>query len=172
MKMEVIKEGENLIFRIEYLEKEWHILERYYASRPEEYRRGVSNNLFGASLRGEVFFCRYDSSNLCSRIERRVREMLPDDRRVDIVITDNINAPPIFCRDSSIYLNIAVFRVVPNYNAEKRRYFFEVALSNNFIYLKGVKYFMYVIKALVKELEIYEKGKKVKIIYKLEVVEE
>jgi hypothetical protein len=172
MKIEIVKVDESLVFRIEYLEKEWRILENYYASRPEEYRKGISNNLFGASLRAEVFFCRYDTSDLCGRIGRRVREMLPDNERVDIAITDNINAPPLFCRDSVMYLNIAVFRVIPRFDPEKRRYLYEVQLPNDFIYLKGIKYFRYVIKALVKELEIYEKGKKVKIIYKLEVVEE
>jgi hypothetical protein len=172
MKMEIIKENENLIFRVEYLEKEWRILERYYSSRPDEYRRGTTNNLFGASLRAEVYFCRYDTSELCSKIERQVREILPDNERVDIVITDNINAPPVFCRDSAIYLNIAVFRAIPRFDELKRRYLFETPLPNEFIYLKGVRYFRYVIKALIKELEIYERGKKMKIIYKLEVVEE
>jgi hypothetical protein len=172
MKVEVVKENENLIFRIEYLEKEWRTLEQYYASRPGEYRRGTTINLFGASLRAEVYFCRYDTSNLCSRVEKRVMEMLPNDRRVDIVITDNINAPPVFCRNNSIYLNIAVFRVIPRFDELKRRYLFETPLPNEFIYLKGVRYFTYVLKALIKELPIYERGKKIKIIYRLEVVEE
>jgi hypothetical protein len=172
MKVEIIKENESLIFRVEYLEKEWKTLKNYYENRPTEYRRGISSNLFGASLKAEVYFCRYDSSVLCSRIEQRVREMLPDNERVDITIVDNINAPPIFCRDSALYLNVAVFRVIPTYDEQRRKYIFEVTLPNSFIYLRGVKYFRYVIRALVKELGIYEKGKKVRIVYKLEVIEE
>ncbi|MCC6005805.1 MAG: hypothetical protein LM590_15805 [Thermofilum sp.] len=172
MKVEIIKENEFLVFRVEYLEKEWSILERYYSSRPEEYRRGTSNNLFGAGQRADVYFCRHDTSSLCSRIEDRVREMLPDNERVNINITDNINAPPLFCRDNALYLNIAVFRVIPRYDGQKRKYIFEVTLPDDFIYLKGIRFFRYALKALVKELGIYEKGKKVRVIYKLEVIEE
>lgn len=172
MKVEIVKENEFLTFRIEYRENEWKRLEQYYVSRPTEYRKGVTNNLFGAGIRSEVFFCRYDTSNLCTKIERQVREMLADNERVSLAVTDNINAPPISLRDRILFLNIAVFRVVPQYDAEKRKYFFETELPNEFIYLKGIKFFRYVLKALVKELGIYEKGKKVKIVYKLEVVEE
>lgn len=172
MKIEIIKENEGLIFRTEYLEKEWRALEQYYISRSEEYRRGVSNNLFDSGQRAEVYFCRYDTSELCSKIGRQVREMLPDDERVDIVITDNINAPPVFCRNGTIYLNIAIFRAIPRFDEQRRKYIFEVSLPDDFVYLKGVRYFRYVLKALIKELGIYEKGKKVRIVYKLEVIEE
>ena len=172
MKMEIIKENENLIFRVEYRDREWRILEQYYTSHPSEYRRGTTSNLFGSRQVADVYFCRYDTSGLSSRIEDRVREMLPDDERVDIDVIDNINAPPIFCRDNTLYLNIAVFRVIPRYDSQRQKYIFEVTLPDDFIYLKGMRFFRYIIKALIKELGIYEKGKKVRIVYKVEVTEE
>jgi len=172
MKMEIIPKEGTLRLRVEYLKKEWETLKKYYESRPEEYRKGYSSNLFGAGLGAEVYFCRRDSSDLCYKIEEMINEMIPANEKTEIRIIDNINEAPIYCEDGKLFLNIAVFRCVPWWSETSNRYIFEVELSDRFVYIPGIRYFRYVVKAMVKALGIYERGKKLRVIYKVEVVEE
>ena len=172
MKMEIMNSGDKLTFRIEYSPREWRVLENYYETYKKEYRRGESVNIFGSGQSANVYFCRYDTSRLCEDIYHMVKEMLPPSERVKISIIDNINEPPLSVRNGELILNIAVFRAIPTFDQTSNRYVFEITLPEEFIYLPGIKYFRYIIKALVKRLELIEKGSKAKVKYVVEVVKE
>jgi hypothetical protein len=101
-----------------------------------------------------------------------IGEMLTGNERVKISVIDDINSPPIYVRDGYLIMNIAVFRVIPTFVPIANRYVFETELPEEFVYLPGVKFFRYVVKALVKRLNLFEKGSKVKIIYRIEVMKE
>jgi hypothetical protein len=172
MKIEITPKDGKLGLRIEYLKKEWEALKNYYESNPNEYRRGYSSNLFGTGLGAEVYFCRRDKSDLGYRISQMVSEMIPDSERADIRVIDDINDAPLFCENGRLHLNIAIFRCVPWWSETSNRYVFEVELPDRFVYVPGIRYFRYVVKAMVKALGIYERGKKLRVIYRVEVVEE
>ena len=174
--MEVIQEknGERplLVLRVEYSENEWKKLLSLYESNPEVYRKGTTRDLFGAGISAEVYFLRDSTQSLAEEIEDNIVHRVYQKEKVRIRIVDDINHPVIYIYDSNLVLNIAVFRAIPKYDEQRKRYVFEVTLPERFIYLPGIKFFKYVLWEYVRLLKICHGNKKIKIIYKIEVREE
>ena len=176
MKIEVVQEknGERpeLVLHVEYSKSEWEKLLTLYESNPGIYRRGVTRDLFGSGISTEVYFLRDSTQSLAEDIEENIAHRVYQKEKVRIRVIDDINHPVIYIYDSNLVLNIALFRVIPKYDEKEKKYVFRVTLPERFIYLPGIKFFKYVLPEYVKLLKICHGGKKIKIIYKVEVTEE
>jgi len=176
MRMEIIQEknGERptLELRVEYSKDEWEKLLNLYESSSNIYRRGITRDLFGTGMSAEVYFLRDSSLSLAEEIEDNLVHRVYQKEKVRIRVIDDINHPVIYIYDSNLVLNIALFRVIPKYDEQRKRYVFEVKLPERFIYLPGIKFFKYVLYEYIKLLKICHSGKRIKIIYKVEVTEE
>jgi len=176
VKIEVIQEtnGERpeLVLHVEYSKSEWEKLLTLYESNPGIYRRGVTRDLFGTGMHAEVYFLRDSSQSLAEEIEDNIVHRVYQKEKVRIRVIDDINHPVIYIYDSNLVLNIALFRVIPNYDEREKKYVFQITLPERFVYIPGIKFFKYVLWEYVKLLKICHGNKKVKIIYKVEVREE
>ena len=174
--MEVIQEtnGERplLELRVEYSKNEWEKLLSLYESNPGIYRRGVTRDLFGTGMSAEVYFLRDSSQSLAEEIEDSVAFRVYQKEKVRLRIIDDINHPVIYIYDTALVLNIAIFRVIPTYDEKQGKYVLKVTLSERFIYLPGIKFFKYILPEYVKKTKMCHSGKKIKLIYKVEVTEE
>jgi len=176
MKIEITQEKNNgqpvLELRVEYSKNEWEKLRALYEGNPEIYRRGTTKDLFGAGMSAEVFFLRNSSESLAEEIEDNLVHRVYQKEKVQIRVIDDINHPVIYIYDSNLVLNIALFRVIPTYDENLNKYVFKITLPERFIYLPGIKFFKYILPEYLKKIKMYHGGKKIKIIYKVEVREE
>ena len=176
MKIEITQEKNNnqigLELRVEYSKNEWEKLLSLYEGNPEVYRKGISNDIFGANIRAEVYFLRSSAQSLAEEIENEISYKVYQKEKVRLRVIDDINRPVIYIYDSDLVLNIALFRAIPTYDENLNKYVFKVMLPERFIYLPGIRFFKYVLREYIKMLKMYHSGKKIKLIYKIEVIEE
>jgi len=180
MKIEVVQvrnqNNNTLELIVEYSRKEWERIKSYYESLPQIYRKGYSQNIFGVGVSGEVYFVsernREYGSDLAEGLDFVVSEEIYQKDGVRVRVVDNINNALIYMQNGVLVLNIALFRIIPKFDDTKNKYILKMTLPESFIYLPGFKFYRYLVKHYIKALPIYERNKKVKIIYRLEVSEE
>ena len=164
--------GEPLELYIEYTKYEWERIKKFYDDNPETYRAGQSANLFGVGVSANVYFARTHDTMLAENIAYRVREEIESKEHIRIDVIDNINKPLIYIENSYLILNIALFRIIPKYDESINKYVIKLPLAPTFCYLPGFKFYRYIVREFVKQLELYQTQKKVKLIYRLEVISE
>jgi hypothetical protein len=163
---------EPLELYVEYSKSEWERIKKFYDDNPETYRAGQSANLFGVGVNANVYFTRTHDTTIAENIAYRVREEIEEKEHIRIDVIDNINKPLIFIENGYLVLNIALFRIIPQYDQNTNKYFIKMPLPATFCYLQGFKFYRYIVREFIKQLELYQTGKKVKLIYRLEVVNE
>jgi hypothetical protein len=163
---------EPLELYVEYSKSEWERIKQYYDSNPEVYRIGQSANLFGVGVNANVYFTRTHDTTIAENIAYRIREEVESKEHIRIDVIDNINKPLIYIENSYLILNIALFRIIPQYDQNTNKYVIRLPLAPTFCYLPGFKFYRYIVREFIKQLELYQTRKKVKLIYRLEVVEE
>jgi len=173
MRIEVVNTSNDraeLKLRITYTKKEWERIKNYYESSPA-FRKGRTTNLFGAGQLADVFLLSRETHPLLEDLLSTAQEEIRRKERVDIGIIDNINKPVIDVdEDGALVLNIALFRVIPELRGDS--YVLELSLPKSVMYIEGFRFFRFIVKHLVRALELAAKGEKCKIVYKVEVVKE
>jgi len=158
-----------LKLRITYTKKEWERIKNYYESSPA-FRKGRTTNLFGTGQQHDAYLLS-GMHQLLSELSEDVKEEVRKRERVDIDLIDDINEPLIYFDDDGVLiLNIAVFRVIPELRGDS--YVLELTLPKSVMYIEGFRFYRFVVKHLIRTLELAAKGEKYKIIYKVEVVKE
>lgn len=163
---------EPLELYVEYSRSEWERIKKFYDNNPETYRAGQSANLFGTGVSVDVYFVRTHDTMLAENIEYRIREEIEEKEHIRVSVIDNINKPLIYIENGYLILNIALFRIIPQFDQNINKYVIKLPLPAVFCYLPGFKFYRYIVKEFVKQLELYQTQKKVKLIYRLEVISE
>jgi hypothetical protein len=163
---------EPLELYVEYTKSEWERIKQYYDSNPDIYRVGQTANLFGVGVNASAYFVTTHDTPIAENIEFKIRDEIMEKDHVRIRVIDNINKPLIQLINGELTLNIALFRVIPQYFQNINKYIIKMPLPAIFCYLPGFKFYRYIVKEFIKQLELYQTQKKVKLIYRLEVISE
>jgi hypothetical protein len=157
---------------VEYTKSEWERIRKFYDENPETYRAGQSTDIFGTGISADVYFVRNRNTELVENIKNKIVDEIREKENIRVDVVDDINEPLIRVDSGYLILNIALFRIIPRYDQDTNKYIIKMPLPATFCYLPGFKFYRYIVREFVKELEIYNTQKKIKLIYRLEVISE